>query len=94
VTLVFSERFMMDRVEKYRADVEQIVSDVTGTAVRLALQQGAARAAPPVLRSEVAREADAAAADRQRREREAREHPIVRKAQEVFGVSLREVKTA
>ena len=45
-----------------------------------------------MLRSEVGPEADAAAADRERREQEARQHPMIRKAQELFGVAAREIK--
>ncbi len=63
--------------------------------MKIVLQEGGPRAAgAPVVASEVRREADAAANDRRRREKEAREHPIVRKAQDVFGVSVKEVKTA
>jgi hypothetical protein len=45
-----------------------------------------------VVRAEAAREADAVADDRRRREQEARQHPVIRKAQELFGVAPREIK--
>jgi hypothetical protein len=45
------------------------------------------------MRSEVGKENDAAAADRKSREQEARQHPLIRSAQDVFGASLKEIKT-
>ncbi|HET6280220.1 MAG TPA: hypothetical protein VFH73_04615 [Polyangia bacterium] len=45
------------------------------------------------VRSEVAVENDAAVADRKNRETEARQHPMVKKAQDLFGASLKEIKT-
>ena len=52
-----------------------------------------ARGRRPVLRSEVGTETDAANADRQKREAEARQHPVIRRAQDVFGAALKEIKT-
>ena len=46
-----------------------------------------------MLRSEVGAEADAASADRKNREAEARQHPVIRRAQDVFGAALKEIKT-
>jgi hypothetical protein len=45
------------------------------------------------LRSEAGTEADAVHADRQKREAEARQHPVIRRAQDVFGAALKEIKT-
>ena len=45
------------------------------------------------LRSEVGSETDAAEADRKHREQEARQHPVIRRAQDVFGAALKEIKT-
>jgi hypothetical protein len=45
------------------------------------------------VRSEVGREAEAAQVDQHQRESEAREHPMIRKAQELFGVAPKEIKT-
>jgi hypothetical protein len=47
-----------------------------------------------LVRAEATREAESAAHDRRRREDEARQHPIIRKAQEVFGVAPREIKVS
>ena len=41
----------------------------------------------------VAVEQEAQASDRKNRESEARQHPMIKKAQDVFGVSLKEIKT-
>jgi hypothetical protein len=46
-----------------------------------------------VLRSAVGAESDAAAADKKRRETEARQHPLIQKAQDIFNAPLKEVKT-
>ena len=62
-----------------------------GRPVKVSFSVGAAAAA--VLRSEVGTEADAANADRQKREAEARQHPVIRRAQDVFGAALKEIKT-
>jgi DNA polymerase-3 subunit gamma/tau len=47
----------------------------------------------PAIRSEVAVEADALSIDRKNREAEARQHPMIKKAQNLFGASLKEIKT-
>ena len=53
---------------------------------------GAGRRRRRSLRGRAA-ETDAAAADRQAREAEARQHPLIRRAQDVFGAALKEIKT-
>jgi hypothetical protein len=94
VTLAFSDRFGADSVEKARADIEQALTAAFGQQTRLTVNLGAASSGPPaVLRSEVGAENDALASDRKSRENEARQHPIVRKAQDVFGAGLKEIKT-
>jgi hypothetical protein len=45
------------------------------------------------VRSEVGREAEAAKSEQHQRESEARQHPMIRKAQEIFGTAPKEVKT-
>jgi len=45
------------------------------------------------LRSSVGREAEAAEGEQRKRESEARQHPMIRKAQELFGAAPKEVKT-
>ena len=63
-----------------------------GQADRLWSRSGRrADAAGRALRGRV--EDDAAAADRKSREAEARQHPVIRSAQDVFGASLKEIKT-
>jgi DNA polymerase-3 subunit gamma/tau len=94
LSLVLPDRFTLDQAEKARGDIEQALSAAFGQAVRLTLSlgQGSAGAAP-VLRSEVRAETDVLAADRKNRENEARQHPMVRKAQDLFGAALKEIKT-
>jgi DNA polymerase III subunit gamma/tau len=93
LTLVVAERFAADGIEKARADIEKAAGEALGEPVRLTVTVGAAPGRPAVLRSEVSNDLDAAAADRKSRETEARQHPIIQKAQDVFNASLKEVKT-
>jgi DNA polymerase III subunit gamma/tau len=91
VTLAFASKLEADRAEKARAEIEQVTSATIGRQVKVSFSVGAAAAA--VLRSEVGTETDAANADRQNREAEARQHPVIRRAQDVFGAALKEIKT-
>jgi hypothetical protein len=100
VVLTVPGKLPLDRLEKDRAVLEAALREVTGGATALELKQGGGGGVGGVggvgltagLASEVAREADALEKDRARREQEARQHPMIRKAQELFGVSAREVK--
>jgi DNA polymerase III subunit gamma/tau len=92
LSLVLPDRFTLDQAEKARTDIEQALSTAFGQAVRLTLGLAGAGTAP-VLRSEVRAENDVLAADRKNRENEARQHPMVRKAQDLFGAALKEIKT-
>ena len=92
VVLTVPGRLPLDRLEKDRAVLEAALREVTGAATALELRLGGATGSSSAVASEVAREADALEKDRARREQEARQHPIIRKAQELFGVSAREVK--
>jgi DNA polymerase-3 subunit gamma/tau len=94
VTLRFVDRLLYDRAEKSRSVLEQTLAEVTGAPASLVLQAGPPpRAAVPEIRSEADRDADRAADDRRRRIEEARGHPIIQRAQEIFGVTAREIKT-
>lgn len=92
LTLHYAQRFTMDQAERGRAEIERVVSELAGAATRVVFLSGQGDAAA-LVQSEVGREADAASEDRRRREDEARQHPMIRKAQELFGVSAREIKT-
>jgi hypothetical protein len=97
VVLTVPGRLPLDRLEKDRAVLEAALREVTGAPTALELKLGGGGGVGGVggtagLASEVAREADALEKDRARREQEARQHPMIRKAQELFGVSAREVK--
>jgi DNA polymerase-3 subunit gamma/tau len=92
LVLVLPDKLTLDQVEKHRKDVEKAVAAVSGETSQLVLRQGTPSGASAV-RSEVGREADATLADHKRREAEARQHPMIMKAQELFGVSPREIKT-
>jgi DNA polymerase III subunit gamma/tau len=91
VTLAFASKLEADRAEKARTEIEQVTSATLGRQTRISFSVGAPAAA--VLRSEVGVETDAANADRKNREAEARQHPVIRRAQDVFGAALKEIKT-
>ncbi len=93
VTLVFDQKFALDQTAKSKVEIEKILSQLCGSPTRVALQVGATGTAKALLRSEVGREAEAAANQQKQREAEARQHPMVRKAQELFGVTPKEIKT-
>jgi DNA polymerase-3 subunit gamma/tau len=90
LTLVFPDKYTADAVDKSRKDLEDAVSAVVGQPTKVVLVTGEA---PAILRSEASTESDAIAADKKRREAEARQHPLIQKAQDVFNASLKEVKT-
>jgi DNA polymerase-3 subunit gamma/tau len=92
LTLVLPDKLTLDQVEKNRKDVERAIAAVVGQPTQLVLRQGIPGLGSAV-RSEVNREADATLADQRKREAEARQHPMIMKAQELFGVSPREIKT-
>ena len=83
----------MDAAERVRADIEQVLAAELGASVRLILKQNSGAPTAVVVRAEVSEEADALLADRRKREQEARQHPIIQKAQDLFGASIREIKT-
>ena len=91
VTLAFLDKFAADRAEKRRTEIEAAVSEALGRPIRIAFSVGAR--ADAAVRSAVGMENDAASADRRTRELEAREHPVIRRAQDVFGAALKEIKT-
>ncbi len=94
ITLAFPDKYTADVVEKSRKEIEEAASAVLGQPTKINFTVGAAtRGAPAVLRSEVGVETDAATADRKNREAEARQHPLIQKAQDVFNTALKEVKT-
>ncbi len=91
MTLALPDKFTAEQAERHRPDIEAAVSETAGAPIRLAFTVGA-RAAVTV-RSAVGVEADANAAERKHREQEARQHPVIRSAQDVFGAALKEIKT-
>ncbi len=92
ITLSFPQRFDADRADRNRAEIEAVVSSVLGRAAKLTVTT-AATAKTAAIRSEVGQETDTVTADRRAREAEARQHPLIRRAQDVFGASLKEIKT-
>jgi hypothetical protein len=92
LVLAFGEKRDLDAVDKVRKEVEEVVSAVMAQPVRIDLVVETV-AGPNLVRSEVSAESDALAADKKRREAEARQHPLIQKAQDVFNASLKEVKT-
>ncbi|HEY7371611.1 MAG TPA: DNA polymerase III subunit gamma/tau [Polyangia bacterium] len=91
LTLAFEGKRDAELADKARGEIEQGVSTTLGRAMKVAITVGAPAAA--ALRSEVGSETDAANVDRQNREAEARQHPVIRRAQDVFGAALKEIKT-
>jgi DNA polymerase III subunit gamma/tau len=91
LSLAFAARYDAERAERARAEIESVASQVLGRATRLNVVT--ARPGAPVLRSEVGAASEAADADRRSREQEARQHPLIRRAQDVFGAVLKEIKT-
>jgi DNA polymerase-3 subunit gamma/tau len=92
VTLQFSQKFALDQTAKFKPEVERALGQITGTATRVELKMATGKVLP-LVRSEVGREAEAAQLDQHQRETEAREHPMIRKAQELFGVAPKEIKS-
>jgi hypothetical protein len=99
VTLVFPDKYTSDQTEKSRGEVEASISEALGQATRVTFSVGGSangttvRSNGTTVRSEVGQQSDAAAADRKARENEARQHPRIRNAQDVFGAALKEIKT-
>jgi DNA polymerase-3 subunit gamma/tau len=99
VTLVFPDKFTSDQTEKSRGEVEASISEALGQPTRVTFSVGgpangtSVRSNGTTVRSEVGQQSDAAAADRKARENEARQHPRIRNAQDVFGAALKEIKT-
>ena len=92
LTLQFAQKFALDQTGKFKSQVERVLTQITGTATRVELKMSTGKVLP-LVRSEVGREAEAAQLDQRQRETEAREHPMIRKAQELFGVAPKEIKT-
>ena len=93
LTLGFADRADVEAAEKLRGDIEQALAAEFGGPVRLVAKQATGSAAAPVVRAESIDEADAQLRDKRTREQEARQHPMVQKAQDLFGAAIREIKT-
>ena len=91
LTLAFADRFEVDKVEKARKDIEDAVAAVVGQPTRVVFVVGGATT-PALVKSAVGSDLDAVAAERKSREVEARQHPLIQKAQDVFNTSLKEIK--
>jgi len=93
ITLGFADRSDVDAAEKQRADIELALANEFGGTVRLTVKQDAGARTAAVVRAEIVEEADALALDKRKREQEARQHPMIQKAQDLFGAAIREIKT-
>ncbi|HEY4187494.1 MAG TPA: DNA polymerase III subunit gamma/tau [Polyangia bacterium] len=93
LVLGFVDRADVESAEKNRADIEQALVTEFGGPVRLVAKHDAAAATSAVVRAETIQEADALAIDKRKREQEARQHPMIQKAQDLFGAAIREIKT-
>jgi DNA polymerase-3 subunit gamma/tau len=92
VLLLFDEKMALDQTIKSRAEIDRSISQITGSVTKVDLQLGTSFA-PRLLPSQVAQETQATVADQHLRETEARQHPMIRKTQELFGVLPKEIKT-
>ena len=92
VVLGFSDQVDIENTERARAEIEAALNAQLGGPVRLFAKLTRGTDAVPVVRAETLDEADALQADRRRREKEAREHPLIQKAQDLFGAPIREIK--
>ncbi|MEO5768598.1 MAG: hypothetical protein ABIS92_09640, partial [Polyangia bacterium] len=93
LVLGFEDRTDVDAAERVRGEIELALSTEMGTAVRLVTKQDKGAHVAPLIRAETLEEADALSADKYKREQEARQHPIIQRAQDLFGVAIREIKT-
>jgi DNA polymerase III subunit gamma/tau len=93
LVLVFGDKLMLEQTEKQRRLLEEALVEIAGGPTGLRLELSASPR-PALLQAETTREAETVASDRRRREDEARQHPIIRKAQELFGVAPREIKVS
>ncbi|MES1166320.1 MAG: DNA polymerase III subunit gamma/tau [Verrucomicrobiota bacterium] len=93
LVLGFADRTDVEAAERVRADIEQALTTELGSAARVVARLAKNAAGAPVMRAEISAEAEALAADKRGREQEARQHPIIQKAQDLFGASIREIKT-
>jgi DNA polymerase III subunit gamma/tau len=91
VTLAFPDKFAVDQAEKSRAEIDAAISEALHRPTRAVFSVDAHNGT--AVRSEVGLQNAAAVADRKNRELEARQHPVIRSAQDVFGASLKEIKT-
>jgi DNA polymerase-3 subunit gamma/tau len=91
MTLALPDRFGAEQLDRHKAEIEAAVTEAAGAPTRLAFTVGARGDA--AVKSAVGAEADASAADRKHRELEARQHPLIRSVQDVFGAALKEIKT-
>jgi DNA polymerase III subunit gamma/tau len=93
LVLGFADRADVEAAERVRADIEQALGAERRSPVRVVVKQEKATSTSPLVRAEVSQDADAASADKWKREQEARAHPIIQKAQDLFGAAIREIKT-
>ena len=93
ITLIFDQKLALDQTAKSKAEIERVISQIVGSPTRIALQVGTAESGNALLRSGVNREAEAALTEQRQRESEARQHPMIRKTQEIFGTAPKEIKT-
>ena len=93
LVLGFDDRTDLDAAERVRTDLELALSNEMKSPVRLVLKQDQGASTVPLIRAETLDEADARSADKHKREQEARQHPIIQRAQDLFGVAIREIKT-
>jgi len=93
LVLGFADRADVDATERLRSHIEPVLNAEFAAQVRLIARQSGAAAGPTVMRAETVDEADTQRREKQTREQEARRHPMIQKAQDLFNASIREIKT-
>ncbi len=93
LVLGFADQADVDAAGKLRAEIEQALGAELGSTIRLVAKHDKGNNTTPVIRAEASEEADALFADKRKREQEARQHPLIQKAQDLFGAAIREIKT-
>ena len=87
ITLAFPSKFNAEQAERASAEIAPAVSAALGKPTRVVFTVASR------YEGESAGDSQALAADKKNRETEARQHPMIRRVQDVFGASLREIKT-
>jgi len=91
LVIVLPERFQLDQLEKARSRVEAAVADKAGRPLRVTFRQG--RGSASIVKPQSAVDEQQKQAEKTKREQEARRHPMIQKAQDLFGARIQRIRT-